>query len=122
MSMSETKQATKALVDRKPFHKYERKVRVNRKGTAVLYMFNYPIAAYTKDKRFFVKKPSIIDNSFVIRAVSNVMREIADASYWYWRGTIDGYSWDGEWIEIINTGTVTIFNKQSPFKLEDDGN
>ena len=37
--------------------------------------------------------------------------------YWYWSDEIGGMRLGGEWIEILDAGSVKMFNKQNPFKL-----
>lgn len=117
MSISDARVATIAFKERKRFSKYERKVKVDRNGMAIFYLFDYPIAAHTKDGRFFIKKPSIVDNSFVLRQMFVLILEMAGIRYHYWANTLDGHTWDGAWTEIFNAGTVTMINKQNPFKL-----
>lgn len=117
MSLSEARAAVVAFRERKRFNKYERKVKLDRNGMAIFYLFDYPIAAHTKDGRFFIKRPSIVDNSFVLRQMFVIVQEIADVRYSYWTNTIGGHVWDGSWIEVLNTGTIIMINKQNPFKL-----
>jgi len=119
MSLSQTQQATDALYARKRYHKYERQVKIDRNGMAVLYIFGYPIAAVTKDDRLFIKKPGIIDSSIVIRQFADVIQRGTDLRYWYWRDDIAGTRVGSEWLEIIDAGTVKMFNKQNPFKLHE---
>ena len=117
MSLSDTQQATDALYKRRRYKKYEREVKVDRNGMAVLYIFGYPIGAVTKDDRLFVKKPSIIDNSLIVRQFSDMIQMGTDLRYWYWRDEINGMKVGSDWLEIINAGSVFMFNKQNPFKL-----
>ena len=117
MSISQTEQATDALYKRKRYKKYEREVKVDRNGMAVLYIFGYPIAAVTKDDRLFIKKPGIIDSSIVIRQFADVIQRGTDLRYWYWRDDLAGMRVGSEWLEVIDAGTVKMFNKQNPFKL-----
>ena len=117
MSLSDTQQATDALYKRRRYKKYEREVKVDRNGMAVLYIFGYPIGAVTKDDRLFVKKPSIIDNSLIVRQFSDMIQRGTDLRYWYWRDEINGMKVGSDWLEIINAGSVFMFNKQNPLKL-----
>ena len=117
MSISDTQQSNDALFKRKRYKKYEREVKVDRNGMAVLYLFGYPIGAVTKDDRFFIKKPSIIDSSIVIRQFSDMIQKRTDLRYWYWRNEIAGMKIGAEWLEILDAGSVYMFNIQNPFKL-----
>ena len=117
MSLSETQQATNALYKRHRFKKYEREVKVDKNGMAVLYIFGYPIGAVTKDDRLFIKKPGIIDSGIVIRQFSDVIQRGTELRYWYWRDEIAGMTVGSEWMEIVDAGAVKMFNKQNPFKL-----
>jgi len=51
-SFSQTEVATNALYQRKRYKNYEREVKVDKNGMAVLYMFGYPLAAITKHHRY----------------------------------------------------------------------
>ena len=117
MSLSQTEQATDALYKRKRYKKYEREVKVNKNGMAVLYIFGYPIAAVTKDDRLFIKKPGIIDSSIVTRQFSDVIQRGTDLRYWYWSDDLAGMKVGSDWLEIINAGSVYMFNIQNPLKL-----
>lgn len=117
MSLSDTQQATDSLYARKRYKKYEREVKIDKNGTAVLYIFGYPIGAVTKDDRLFIKKPSIIDSSIVIRQFSDMIQRGTDLRYWYWRDEVGGHKIGPDWTEIFDAGSVKIFNKQNPFKL-----
>lgn len=117
MSLRESKKALEFFIARKPLNKFERKVTVDRNGMAVFYIFDYPIAAHTKDGRFFFKKPSIIDHSIVFRQLIMLIEQTVGIRYFYWSSELNGYSWDGSWVEILNTGSVSMINKQNPFKL-----
>jgi len=116
-SFSQTEVATNALYQRKRYKNYEREVKVDKNGMAVLYMFGYPLAAITKDQRVFVKKPNIIDTSLVSRQFSDIIMRATDMRYWYWSDEIGGMRLGSEWIEILDAGSVKMFNKQNPFKL-----
>lgn len=117
MSLKESKKALESFLKREPLNKFERKVTVDRNGMAVFYIFDYPIAAHTKDGRFFFKRPSIIDHSIVIRQLSLILEKTVGVTYFYWTSELNGYKWDGNWVEILNTGSVSMINKQNPFKL-----
>ena len=116
-SFSQTEVATNALYQRKRYKNYEREVKVDKNGMAVLYMFGYPLAVITKDQRVFVKKPNIIDTSLVSRQFSDIIMRATNMRYWYWSDEIGGMRLGGEWIEILDAGSVKMFNKQNPFKL-----
>lgn len=116
-SFSHTDMATNALYQRVSFKKYEREVKVDKNGMAVLYMFGYPIAAITKDERLFIKKPSIIDTSLVSRQFSSIVQRGTEMRYWWWNDEIGGMRLGNNWTEIMDAGSVKMFNHQNPFKL-----
>ena len=122
--MNNSDLAVKAFLARKRYSCYERKVKIDSKGKAILLIFDYPMAVLTKDGRMFFKELSIGVTSVVSSQFYALLNGISSErngawrAYSRWQGTFYGNKWTGEWVEVFaNDSPVNILNYQNPFEI-----